>query len=142
MNVGYVDSSCLVAIAFAVPGYERLAARLEAFDQIYSSNLLEAELRAALQREGIASDGAFLERISWVVPDRALSAEIGTVLAAGYLRGADLWHLACALFLSPEPRELPFLTVDRQQAAVAATIGFPEVDPGAPESGFSADVPV
>ena len=131
MNVGYVDSSCLVAVAFAEPGYEALVTRLEAFDGLYSSNLLEAELRAAFQREGVAGDGALLERLSWVLPDRALSVEIGNVLAAGYLRGADLWHVACALYLSPDPRELAFLTVDQQQAAVAAIIGFPGTDPEA-----------
>ena len=132
MNVGYVDSSCLVAIAFAEPGYGALAARLEAFDQLYSSNLLEAELRAAFQREGVAGDGGLLERLSWVLPDRALGVEIRNVLAAGYLRGADLWHVACALYLSPDPRELAFLTVDQQQAEVAATVGFPGMEPDAP----------
>jgi hypothetical protein len=121
----------LVAVAFAEPGYEALVAQLESLDQLYSSNLLEAELRAAFQREGVAVDGALLARLSWVLPDRALSVEIGTVLAAGYLRGADLWHVACALFLSPDPRELAFLTVDQQQAAVATTIGFPGTDPDA-----------
>jgi hypothetical protein len=123
----------LVAVAFGEPGYEALVARLESFDQLYSSNLLEAEVRAAFQREGVAVDGTLLERLSWVLPDRALSVEIGTVLEAGYLRGADLWHVACALFLSADPRELAFLTVDEQQAAVAATIGFPGTDPDAPD---------
>jgi uncharacterized protein with PIN domain len=133
VNVGYVDSSCLVAVAFAEPGYEALVARLEGLDQFFSSNLLEAELRAAFLREGIAADGALLGRLSWVLPDRALSVEIGTVLSAGYLRGADLWHLACALYLSPDPRELEFVTVDRQQAAVAAIMGFAgmNLDPAA-----------
>lgn len=131
MNVGYVDPSCLVAVAFAEPGYEALVARLEGLDQLYSSNLLEAELRAAFQREGVDADGGLLGRLSWVLPDRALSPEIGTVLAAGYLRGADLWHLACALYLSPDPRELAFLTVDRQQGAVAAAMGFPGTNPEA-----------
>lgn len=125
MRVGYVDSSCLVAVAFAEPGYEALVAHLEGLDQLYSSNLLEAELRAAFQREGVDADGALLTRLSWVLPDRPLSGEIRAVLGAGYLRGADLWHLACALYLSPDPRELAFLTVDTRQAAVAATMGFP-----------------
>jgi len=85
---------------------------------------LEAELRAALSREGVADDGSILGRLSWLLPDRPLSAEIGAVLAAGYLRGADLWHLACALYLSPDPRELAFVTLDQQQGAVAAALGF------------------
>jgi hypothetical protein len=130
VNVGYVDTSCLVAVAFGEPGYQALVGRLESFDQLFSCNLLEAELRAAFQREGVTTDGVLLGRLSWVLPDRPLSTEIRTVLAAGHLRGADLWHVACALYLSPVPQELAFLTMDRQQAAVATGMGFPgaEVD--------------
>jgi hypothetical protein len=58
-------------------------------------------------------------------PDRTLTAEIETVLDAGPVRGADAWHLACALYLSPAPRELAFLTMDRQQARVAEALGLP-----------------
>lgn len=126
MNVGYVDSSCLIAVAFGEPGYEAIVARIRDLDRIYSSNLLEAELRAAFRREGVADEIAFLGRLSWVLPDRRLSQEIGTVLATGYVRGADLWHLACALFLSPDPGELAFLTLDQRQGAIAAELGFPE----------------
>lgn len=128
MSVGYVDTSCLVAVAFAEPGYEALVARLEGLDQLYSSNLLEAELRATFEREGVAADGGLLSRLSWILPDRALSAEIRAVLEAGRLHGADLWHVACALYLSPDPRELAFLTVDQKQAVVATSMGFPGAD--------------
>ena len=58
------------------------------------------------------------------MPDRPLTAEIEAVVGAGLLRGADAWHLACALYLSPEPGELEFLTLDGRQGAVAATLGF------------------
>jgi hypothetical protein len=53
-----------------------------------------------------------------------LTDEISRVLSAGYLRGADLWHVACALYLEPEPDELVFLTLDASQKAVAAKLGF------------------
>lgn len=124
MNAAYVDTSCLVAIAFAEPGYKALASRLDRFDQLFASNLLEAELRAAFRREKVTADGALLRSLSWVLPDRALTAEIESVLDAGQVRGADAWHLACALYLSPDPRELAFLTMDRQQARVAEALGF------------------
>lgn len=124
MKVGYVDTSYLVAIAFAEPAHQALVDRLEGLDLLYSSNLLEAELLAAFKREKVDDDGAILGRISWVLPDRPLSSEIRSVLSAGNLRGADLWHLACALYLSPDPRELAFLTVDRARAGVAAGMGF------------------
>jgi predicted nucleic acid-binding protein len=125
VNVGYLDTSCLVAVAFGERGYRAIVAQLDSFDRLYSSNLLEAELRAAFQRERVAADGQLLGRLAWVLPDRPLSAEIGAVLAAGQLRGADLWHVACALYLSPDPQELAFLTMDRSQAMVATRMGFP-----------------
>jgi predicted nucleic acid-binding protein len=125
MTVAFVDTSCLVAIAFSEPGAAELAARLREFDLLVGSNLLEAELRAVLAREEVSTDIELLERITWLIPDRPLSREITTVLGAGYLRGADLWHLACALFLSGSPRELPFLTLDERQGAVAHKLGFP-----------------
>jgi predicted nucleic acid-binding protein len=125
MKPAYVDSSCLVAIAFGERGGAALARRLESFDCLLASNLLEAELLTAFLREGVAPDQPMLGSITWVLPDRPLSREITTVLSAGYLRGADLWHLACALYLAESPRELPFITSDERQAAVARRLGFP-----------------
>ena len=125
MNAAYVDSSCFVAIAFGEEGSGALARRLEGFDVLIASNLLEAEFRAALLREGVDPEGRLLGGITWVLPDRALSREIGRVLSVGYLRGADLWHLACALYLAEDPAELPFLTLDGRQRAVAEDLGFP-----------------
>lgn len=65
-----------------------------------------------------------LGRIEWVFPDRALTQEMERVLAAGRLRGADLWHVAHALYLAPEPGTMTFLTGDRRQREVAAAVGF------------------
>jgi len=42
----------------------------------------------------------------------------------GHLKGADLWHLACALVVSPDPGEITFLTLDRRQKEVARQAGF------------------
>lgn len=64
------------------------------------------------------------DAIAFVMPARSLLPEIARILDVGHLRGADLWHLACALFLSPDPTQLAFLTLDRRQAEVAATLGF------------------
>lgn len=98
--------------------------RLEVFETLFASNLLEAEFRATLKREQVPHDGSVPAAISWVLPDRPITAEMNMVLEAGALRGADLWHVACALYLSPDPRELAFATVDRRQATVAAALGF------------------
>jgi predicted nucleic acid-binding protein len=128
MTLGFVDTSCLVAVALGESGSDALVARFGRLERLFASNLLEAELRATLRREGVEHDEALLAEIAWVLPDRPLTAEIAAVLDAGQLRGADGWHLACALYLAPEPRELEFLTLDTRQAAVAATLGFPGGD--------------
>lgn len=39
-------------------------------------------------------------------------------------RGADLWHVASALYVAPSPADLYFLTLDERQRSVAATLGF------------------
>ncbi len=125
MKVAYVDTSVPLAIAFQERDAAAVRRRLESFDLLVTSNLLEAELRAALRREEAPSDAPLLNRISWMSPQRPLSPEITVVLGAGQLRGADLWHLACALYLAPSPRDLSFLTLDTRQVAVAEKLGFP-----------------
>jgi predicted nucleic acid-binding protein len=125
MSLAYVDTSCLVAIAFDEPGATRLAARLHRFDRLFASNLLEAELRSALAREGV--DGreiAMLSWLTWIYPNRPLTTELTRITALGYLKGADLWHLANALFLAPDGKQLAFLTLDRRQRDVGAKLGF------------------
>ena len=97
---------------------------LRKFDRLVSSNLLEAEVRAALARERVAARSNMFAGVDWILPDRPLTPEIARVLAAGALRGADLWHVACALYLDPAGSELAFLTLDAKQQRVAAAIGF------------------
>lgn len=124
MKLAYVDTSCLVAIAFGEPGATALARRLERFDVLAASDLLEAELRSAFLREGIRQKPEMLDRLSWVVPDRPLHEEIARVLDTGYVRGADCWHLASALYLAEDPATVSFVTLDARQAAVAKALGF------------------
>ncbi|MGH7673762.1 MAG: PIN domain-containing protein [Gemmatimonadales bacterium] len=125
MRQAYVDTSCLVAVALGERGATALARRLARCDTLVSSNLLEAELRATLIREGIDADTQLLTWVDWVFPERALTPEIGRTLAAGHLRGADLWHVACALYVSQNPADLPFITLDTRQRVVARRLGFP-----------------
>jgi uncharacterized protein with PIN domain len=124
MKLAYVDTSCLVAVAFGEPGAAALARRLARFDVLAASDLLEAELRSAFLREGVEPQPELLAAVSWVLPDRPLHAEIERVLAAGYVRGADCWHLATALYLVEDPAAISFLTLDDRQAAVAKALGF------------------
>ena len=124
MSAAYVDTSALVAVAFGERGAAALASRLGTFPRLLSSNLLEAEIRAACSRERVAVSERLLANLEWVLPDRPLGQEITAVLAAGYLRGADLWHVAAALYVAPAPGDLTFITRDRRQRTVAAALGF------------------
>ena len=47
MSIAHVDTSVLTAIAFDAPGAAAHALRPDDFARLISSNLLEAELRAA-----------------------------------------------------------------------------------------------
>ena len=120
----YVDSSVIVAIVLNEVGSNDHARRLGDFSQLLSSNLLEAEVRAALAREGRQFEDRFISGIEWVFPHRSLGPELAVALAAGYLRGADLWHIATALYAAPEPGEIAFVTLDNHQRAIAITLGF------------------
>ncbi len=124
MKAAYVDTSCLVAIAFDEPERTEVASRLGEHEMLLSSNLLEAEFRAALARESADLDEALFSWITWVLPDRPLSAEITRVLGAAYLRGADLWHLSMAIYVTSDPADLTFLTLDQRQREVAEALGF------------------
>ncbi len=124
MKLAYIDTSCLIAIAFGEAGATTLARRLARFDVLVASDLLEAELRSAFLQEGVDPEPELLAGVSWVLPDRPLHAEIERVLAAGYVRGADCWHLATALYLAEDPATISFLTLDERQATVARALGF------------------
>ncbi|MGH9418739.1 MAG: PIN domain-containing protein [Thermoanaerobaculia bacterium] len=124
MAVAYVDTSCFVAIAFGERGAVATERRMEQFDELVASNFLEAELRSAFRREKVEFDADTVAKISWLIADRPLTEEIARVLERGYVRGADCWHLATALYLSPDPTALTFLTLDETQRRVAKALGF------------------
>ena len=124
MSVAYVDSSALTAIVLDEPHASTLGSRIDGFDRLISSNLLEAELRATFVRENLDFEESIVRGIDWILPDRALTPEFKTVLRAGYLRGADLWHVATALYVSSGLPHLSFATLDVRQATVADALGL------------------
>lgn len=124
MSVAYVDTSALVAIALGEHDGPPMERRLKSFSRLLASNLLEAELRAACSRERSTFSEELFANLKWVFPDRSLGIELETVLTAGYLRGADLWHVACALYVAPTPGDVWFVTLDERQRRVAAELGF------------------
>lgn len=124
MSFAYVDSSCIVAVALREPGATRVERLLQRFSHRVASNLLEAEVRAALARERAPLSPGLFSSINWVLPTQALTGELARVAAGGSLRGADWWHVACALHVDPSTSELAFVTLDLPQRRVAAAIGF------------------
>ena len=126
-SIAYVDSSSLVPLVFG----ERRAGdaitwRLRQYWTLLSSNLLEAELRVAFRQAQQDFDPILLSNITWVMPDRALDAELADTLAVANLRPAQLWHLANAVYIRQRLGGLPmaFITLDEQQETVAVEFGF------------------
>jgi hypothetical protein len=113
-------------MAFEEPGSRDLMLRLSRFDSLFSSPLTEAEFRSALRRErrlGIV--GNLLSWLTWVYPRRRLTPELEQILEIDSPRGADLWHLSCALFLRPRLQDLRFFTLDERQDQIARALNFP-----------------
>jgi predicted nucleic acid-binding protein len=120
----YVDTSVIVAVTLGERGAKTLLRKLRAY-QLVAAPLLEAEWRSACHRSDVAADAAQLREIAWVVPPGSLGDALDRVFAVGYVRGADAWHLATALYLTPQPGELTFLTLDARQRSIAERLGFP-----------------
>jgi predicted nucleic acid-binding protein len=123
VSVAYADASVFACLAFREPEAARIRRRLSRFETVVTSVLTEAELASALHREGVALPDTPLRGAQLLGAPDPLSQEIQEVIGAGYVRGADCWHLAVALNYSPD-RDLTFLTLDRAQRAVAGKLGF------------------
>jgi predicted nucleic acid-binding protein len=124
VNDAFVDSSVLLAIANQEAGFREMKVRLSLFQTVRCSDLLAAEVRSVCKRDARAVDVALFDALSVVLPLRPLANEIARVLDSGYVRGADCFHLATALYLAPDPAELTFLTLDKRQRDVAIALGF------------------
>ncbi len=122
----YLDSSIIVAIMLGEPTTDRYRAHLQRYDRLVSSVLLEAEVLSAAKRcrLDLQAAQALIDHITLVTPDRPLTAELHELLAFGYCRGADAFHIATAKFLDPTAEELTFVTADTVQAQLASKIGF------------------
>ena len=127
MKAIFIDSSAVIAVLLEEPQADAVRDVLRRHGSLYASGLLEAEVRSVSSRERLEPERveSTLAYICWLMPERALGPEITRVLETGvYLRGADLWHLACAVHLVGKMTGVPFLTLDNAQAAAAARLGF------------------
>jgi predicted nucleic acid-binding protein len=122
----YVDSSIIVSLMFSEKGGGSFKKQIAEAENAFSSSLLEAEVFAAARREGLSLSIAeeFIETVSLVFPDRSLKDELMQILSGNYCRGADACHLATALYLDPEMKNLVFLSADQAQSNIAKKMGF------------------
>ena len=120
----YIDTSALLAIEFGQDGYRNVLDRIGEASDLIASNLVEAEIQSATARERRNFNRSLTANITWIYPDRPLTLEFELILSAGYLRGADLWHVAVALYAAPDPSQISFITLDTRQRDVAQGIGF------------------
>ena len=111
-------------MALRQDGHQNVLNRINEVSDLIASNLVEAEIRSALARERQPFDHSLTANLTWIHPNRPLTDEFELVRSAGYLRGADLWHVAVALFASPDPSQISFITLDTRQSEVARKIGF------------------
>lgn len=128
VTTAYLDTSFVLTIALEEAGAGGLRRVLSRYDELLSSDLIVAECLSAARREGILLEEmlATLRAVQLVLPPRSLAPEMREVLEQGHLRGADLWHVACALSVTADTRaDCAFLSRDQQQRRIANRLGFP-----------------
>ena len=125
----YVDTSVLVSVLFNERGASFFWGTLDE-NKILSSFLTEAELYSAAKRVGVFPErvDAMLGHIEFFSPSYSLQKEYRKIYKAGYCKGADTYHLACALDLSEKIPGLQFLSADRKQTDLAKKMGLKLVD--------------
>lgn len=126
MKAVYVDSSVVVAILLQEGNRAKLIQVLNNAEEVVSSFFSEAEVYSVVKREGLDFDKTktLLQSLTLVQSDGSLEKEILEALKAGYVRGADLHHLATALYLDPGKKQLRFFTLDENQKKVAKAAGL------------------
>jgi len=125
----YVDSSAIVKLASAETESPALRTYLRPRRPLVSSALARTEVLRALHDEGdegLTRGRVVLGRVDLIrVNDRILNAA-GTLLP-GYLRSLDAVHLATALELGSDVRQL--VTYDARMAEAATTLGLRVASP-------------
>jgi predicted nucleic acid-binding protein len=121
----YIDASAIAGLLMGEPSAQALLAKVDANSLRYSSPLLEAEVLSVAKREniGFESVAEFLDRIVYV-QTQSLRTQLEEVLEVGYLREADAYHLATAVFLDSKRDNLVFVSLDQNQKKLAGRMGF------------------
>lgn len=126
----YVETSAVAKLLFEEEESRALKAFLDRTvresGSVFSSILLEAELRRAALRYGAPQEFVtdVIGRFDLVEPDRAIYRQAGLLPGEG-VRSLDAIHVAVALRIEAEQ----FVTYDGRQAAAASGAGLLVVSP-------------
>ncbi len=120
----YLDTSFL--LSFVLEGSDRFR-ELEKKYTFISSILILSETASALAREQRLPENWGLSH--WTYCSLLdLNAEVmnyhSEILKAGWLRGADLHHLAASEHFFGEEREKHFISLDKSQSKIAKELGY------------------
>jgi predicted nucleic acid-binding protein len=126
--VYYLDTSAWIAWKFRQSGNE-LFDRIDMDqDTVVSSPLLVAEYLSFLKRNGRLSDTRYEDElgfIRWIHPVEPMFQSCTEVALKTELWGADLYHLATAVWFAEDFRkDLKFLSCDGGQKKAAQKLGF------------------
>lgn len=128
--IAYVETSAVARLLIRESGSEALKRYLNQLladdGDLFSSVLLETELRRAAVREEISQELVtdVLERFDMVELDRSVYREAGLMSGAN-LRSLDALHVVIALRVGAEA----FVTYDQRQAAAARAAGLRTISP-------------
>lgn len=125
MSWAYIDSSVLIATLLEDHPKPQLDKFWGSAEWFISSYLLQAEVFSAVKREKADMQLAALEikKIGFVRTD-SLAEELMEIFKAGYVRGADAFHLATALWIRGKHKDLKFITLDEKQKEIARYLDF------------------
>lgn len=127
-SIAYLDSSYILGILFREERYNAHQKRIKSLNHAVTSLFSQAEIMSSLKREAIEFDSfiQMADAIDWLLLGDRLDEELARVFAHGYLRGADAFHLATALWFvgDADTKDCAFLTLDKKQETVAKSLGF------------------
>ena len=130
MTSYYLDSSVAVRImlghsAAAAEWFDTTTGRDD--ERIVSSRILRTEITRVLRRENlpVTNRAQILDYVDTVPLDHAVLQDAEAIIP--HIRSLDAIHLASALRSGLE--DLTIVTHDATMKSVAATIGFPIIDP-------------
>jgi len=138
----YADSSALIKWYVREEGSDEMHRQRDKWDEWFTSRLAYAECLAAfarLRREGTISLGharraatdlrSDLEAMEVVDVSQVVLENAPTIVERESLRGADLVHMATALWLMSNAEVRVVFAADQKLLNIAAALGFDAIDP-------------